>query len=459
MEIKSSEQVGKKLMRLMMFTLTLLSMSILTFIVVLPEISKEFNLTIAKVSWFSSVYGLIYAIGTVTYGILAGRYKLKNLLTFGLIVFGIGSLLGLISQTFWIAIIGRAIQAVGAAVIPAVSVIIPIRYFAPEHRGRALGMIAVGLALGGALGPVISAFIVSVANWRWLFAIPLVILLTIPFYREYLKDEQHIGNGDIKFDWIGGSLFATTVALLLLGVTNGNGWFTIISLLALGLFIVRIHLVDEPFISPKLFINKRYTIGIMIAFLMSAIGTSIYLLSPLLLSHVQQIPVSWIGFAMVPAAAASAILGSKGGKLADLKGNSYLFFLASGLLFTCFVLLSTFTGKSSFFIAVFLILGNVGQSFMLIALSNSISQTLPKNQAGIGMGLLQMLNFISQAVATGIYGRIVDYGSHVQWNPANIPPNSFIYSNIFFVLAVLIVIILLVSYFQFNREMKAKIQG
>ncbi|WP_096186885.1 MFS transporter [Evansella halocellulosilytica] len=456
METKAKEQTGEILMRIVMFTVTLSSMSVLMFIYVLPDISKEFNLTIAQVSWLSSAYGLIYAIGTVTYGKLSDRYKLKNLLTFGLLVFTIGSLIGLVSQTFWMALIGRCLQAIGAGAVPATAVLIPVRYFAPERRGKALGMMAVGLALGGALGPVISALIVSVAHWRWLFAVPLLILITLPFYRKYLGDEQQVVVG--KFDWMGGSLLAATIAFLLLGVTNGTWWFMISGLLTLGLFIIRIRLAEAPFIKPEIFTNKRYTLGLTIAILINGIGTSLYFLSPLLLSHVQQLPASLIGFAMVPAAAASAIFGRKGGKLADLKGSSYLFFIASSLLFTCFVLLSTFTGSSPLFIAAFLILGNVGQSFMLIAMNNSISQTLPKNQVGVGMGMLQMLNFIVQAIATGIYSRIVDLGSNVHWNPINIPSNGFIYSNIYFVLAALHLMILLVYYFQFSRSKSTNIK-
>jgi DHA2 family metal-tetracycline-proton antiporter-like MFS transporter len=161
---------------------------------------------------------------------------------------------------------------------------------------------------------------------------------------------------------------------------------------------------------------------------------------------------------MVPAAVASAILGRKGGKLADLKGNSHLFFVASGSLLTCFVLLSTFTGSSPFFIAAFLIFGNVGQSFMLISMSNSISKTLPKEQVGVGMGLFSMLNFIAGGMATGVYSWVVDIGSDVLWNPLNINPNGFIYSNIFFVLAALHVVILLFYYFQYGRAKRKSIQ-
>lgn len=450
------QQTGEKLMLILMFTLIISAMSGLMFNIVLPDISKDFNLSISQVSWFSSAYALIYAIGTVTYGKLADSYKLKNLLTFGLILFAIGSLVGLISQTFWLALVGRCLQAMGAAAIPATAMLIPVRYIAPDRRGSALGMAAVGLAIGSALGPVISALIVGVAHWRWLFCIPLLILFTLPFYRKYLKDEKQ-GVFE-KFDWFGGGLLAVAVTLFLLGVTNGTWWFMIGGVLSLVFFIARIRTVADPFVQPKLFENKEYILVLTLAFLINGIGFSLYFLSPLLLSQVQLLTSSWIGFAMVPAAVASAILGRKGGKLADLKGNSHLFFVASVSLLTCFVLLSTFTGSSPFFIAMFLIFGNVGQSFMLIAMSNAISRTLPKDQVGVGMGLFSMMNFIAGGMATGVYSWVVDIGSDVLWNPLNINQNGFIYSNIFFVLAALHLAILLFYYFQYGRAKRKSIQ-
>src|SRR4051812_21064179 len=201
MEKEVSQQTGEKLMRIVMFTLVLSAMSVLMFNFVLPEISKAFDLTTAQASWVTSSYALIYGIGTVIYGKLADRYKLKNLLTFGLLFFAVGSLIGLASQTFWMVLVGRCLQAVGAAAIPATAMLIPLRYFPPEKRGSAMGTAFVGLALGSALGPVISALIVSVAHWRWLFCIPLLTLITLPFYRKNLGDEQ----GDPgKLDWVGG---------------------------------------------------------------------------------------------------------------------------------------------------------------------------------------------------------------------------------------------------------------
>ncbi|GAA3328887.1 hypothetical protein GCM10020331_074670 [Ectobacillus funiculus] len=42
---------------------------------------------------------------------------------------------------------GRILQALGASIMPATSMIIPTRYFTPETRERALGITSAGMAL------------------------------------------------------------------------------------------------------------------------------------------------------------------------------------------------------------------------------------------------------------------------------------------------------------------------
>lgn len=425
----TGQHTGEKLLRVLVFTLILSVTSATMFNIVLPQISEEYHLSITQVSWISSAYSLIYAIGTVTYGKLADAFRLKNLIVFGLLLFAVGSLVGLIAPSFAIVLVGRCLQAAGAAVIPAITMLIPVRYFTPERRGAALGVVAAGLALGTALAPVIAALIASVVSWRWLFCIPFLGLLTLPFYRKYLGEEERHPQ---LFDWIGGLLLALAIALLLLGITND--WrFAPGGLLTMALFLVRIHFAESPFVQPHLFKNGRYSLGLMLSFLVSGMGFSFIFLSPLLFANVYKLEPGWVGLAMVPAAIASVILGRTAGRLADQKGNAYLFFVASGLLITCFAGLSTFTGSSPLVLAAILMLGNAGQSFMLITLSNSLSRTLQKEQIGVGMGLFSMLNFIAASVVITIYGRVVDLGATSFWNPLNVFPGGMVFSNIYLV--------------------------
>ncbi|WP_334075191.1 MFS transporter [Paenibacillus sp. A14] len=422
-----------KLIRVLAFTMVLSSMSATMFNIVLPEISQQFQLSFAQVSWVTSIYLLIYAIGSVIYGKLSDMFQPKHLLTVGLFIFFVGSMIGLASSAYWMVLLARVLQALGAAVIPAMAMIIPVRYFPAERRGQALGITATGLAIGSAVGPVVSSLMVSVFHWRWLFIIPLLILITLPMYRKLLRDEPAAGGW---IDWLGGGLLAGTVALFLLSVTQNGGWFFgAASLILLALFILRIRTAGEPFIPPRLFSNKRYVWGVVLAVVLVGTSYSLPFLTPQLLADLNRLSPGWIGFTMVPGAVATAVLGSTGGKLADTRGTSFLFRFAILLNLLCFALLSSFAGMSPVGIAAFLILGNIGQMFIQISMTKTISLSLPKEQTGVGMGLLSMMNFLAGAAASGIYSRTVDLGSSSVWNPFNPFPASAAYSNIYLVLA------------------------
>ena len=125
-----------------------------------------------------------------------------------------------------------------SAAIPATAMLIPIRYIAPERRGSAMATAFVGLSIGSAIGPIVSSLVASIADWRWLFCIPL-ILITIPLYRKYLKEEELQSSG--QFDWLGGGLLAA-VTFLLLGVTNGSWWRLFLGCWLWGLSYVFVRL-------------------------------------------------------------------------------------------------------------------------------------------------------------------------------------------------------------------------
>ncbi len=128
MEHKVPPRTREKLIRIVIFTMIVSSMSATMFSIVLPEIRIEFHLSFTQVSWVTSSYMLIYAVGSVIYGRLSDIYKLKNLLTFGLLFFALGSIIGLTAQSYWMVLLARILQAIGASVIPAASMIIPIQY-------------------------------------------------------------------------------------------------------------------------------------------------------------------------------------------------------------------------------------------------------------------------------------------------------------------------------------------
>ena len=443
------KNAGELLLGILVFTLIISVMNATMFNVVLPTISNQFQLSPSQVSWIITGYMIVYAIGSVTYGKLTDRYSLKNLLTFGLLFFAMGSIVGLVATQYWMVIVGRIVQAAGAAVIPAVTMIVPVRYFSPERRGRALGTVAIGYALGLALGPIIAGVVSSTWNWRVLFAISLLSLCTLPMYRKYLEDEKGVAS---KMDFIGGLLLAGTVAILLLALTKENIWLAAAGTISFILFLLRIRFATAPFIDPAIFRNKPFSFGLIITFVMIGISFAIPFITPQLLSSVNHLSPVFIGLVMLPSAIVAAILGRRGGRLADEKGNPFLLYTAAALLIIGFICLSSVVGMSPVFIALFLIFGVLGQSFMQIAMSNTVSRALPKEHIGVGMGLFSMITFISSAASAAVIGKVLDFGtSTVRLNP--IPQNSttFVYSDIFLVLAALVVMMVAFYYVQFGR--------
>lgn len=442
------QKQADKLLRVLVFTLIISVMNASMFNVALPVIGREFDLTPSQASWMLTGYMIVYAIGSVTFGKLADKYRLKDLLTYGICAFAFGSVIGLAATDYWMVIAGRLFQAAGGSVIPAAAMIVPVRYFPQERRGRALGTTAVGLALGAALGPIVSGVVSGLVNWRYLFALSILAIFVLPYYRKYLDDERGAAR---KIDYVGGLALAATVASFLLAITMGSLLLCGAGLVLFVLFVVRIRSSEEPFVQPSIFRNRSFTLGLVIAFMMTGLNFAIPFLAPQLLANVNHLSPLAVGFVMFPAAICTALLGRQGGKMADMKGNRYLFTIAASLILFSFVLLSSVVGFSPLIVAFFLIFGNVGQSYMQIAMSNTISRTLTPEQTGVGMGLFAMLNFIAAASATALIGKALDSGtSPFRLNP--LPPvEAALYSNIFVFLSVMVIAVAAVYFVQFGH--------
>ncbi|MGG0413579.1 hypothetical protein [Peribacillus simplex] len=115
--------------------------------------------------------------------------------------------------------------------------------------------------------------------------------------------------------------------------------------------------------------------------------------------------------------------------------------------------MSIIAGSSPFFIMIVLIFAYVGQTFIQIALGNTVSRSLPKEQAGVGMGIFMMMNIIAGATATTLISKALEVKSpSLQLNPFLLGHNSLNYCNIYAVLAILIVMVTFIYRSNFRNE-------
>lgn len=128
------------------------------FNLAVPAISASFMLTSSQASWVMVGYNILMAIGAGTYSKLADSFSFQRLYIVGLIFFAAGSIVGFFATAYWQVIIGRLLQAAGAAGASAISPLsyaIATQYFPPNVRGQVLGALSATIAFASGFDPVL----------------------------------------------------------------------------------------------------------------------------------------------------------------------------------------------------------------------------------------------------------------------------------------------------------------
>lgn len=118
------------------------------------------------------IYGLTQALLQMPLGFLSDRYGRKLIITIGLLIFALGSVIAALSSSIEGVIIGRAIQGAGAVGSTILALVGDLT--APEQRTKAMAtigvMIAFAFILAMVLGPILDSW-VHVSGIFWLTAV------------------------------------------------------------------------------------------------------------------------------------------------------------------------------------------------------------------------------------------------------------------------------------------------
>ncbi len=422
--------------RLILLLSTIIFFSVLNttmFNVSLPDIAQQFHLLPSQVSWVVSGYVIFFAISSVTYGRLADTYSVKNLIVIGLILFNTGSLVGFLSQWYPMLIAARIVQASGAGAVPALGMLIATTYFPASAKGRALGALASTVALGAGIGPILGGFITGTFHWRYLFILSTITLCTIRSFRRRLPDHtRHAG----RFDTPGAVLMVGSIGSFLLFITLTVWWTLPLSMILMLCFLVHINRRETPFLTPSLFCNHSYRNMVVVAFLSLSTVFGTFFMTPLMLRGLNQLGTGKIGLVMFPGAMIAAASGTIGGRFVDRTGSTPVVCTGMTLLTAGFILLSTFAGLQPWVIALNMILCYMGFSLLQSSIAHIVSSTLPTDQLGIGMGMYNLFFFMSGAFSAAFIGKLLDISKdHVPINPLTATMSAGPYSNLFLLLA------------------------
>src|SRR6201999_2130113 len=160
----------------LVLAVTLVAFEALAIATVLPVVSRQLG-DLRLYGWVFSAFLLASLIGIVVAGTLADRAPLGRPMLAGLALFTLGLIIGGTAPDMAILVAGRAVQGLGAGVVPAVAYVAISRCYPEESRPRMFAVLSTAWVVPGLAGPGIAALVAEAVGWRWVFLglIPLVV--------------------------------------------------------------------------------------------------------------------------------------------------------------------------------------------------------------------------------------------------------------------------------------------
>jgi MFS family permease len=141
----------------------------------LPDMLREFDVSIADVAWVLTSYNLVLAAAAIPAAYAARRFP-RATLAVGLVLFSAASLACGLAPTFAALLAARCVQALGGAAVvgAALTALVAVR---GSERAAATTWATAGV-LGAALGPVAGGILTQAFGWEWIFLVqaPLALL-------------------------------------------------------------------------------------------------------------------------------------------------------------------------------------------------------------------------------------------------------------------------------------------
>ncbi|MGE5173929.1 MAG: MFS transporter, partial [Betaproteobacteria bacterium] len=143
--------------------------------VILPTIAQYFGVGVSAAQWVPMIY--LFTIGSLLmfYGRLGDIFGYKKIYLAGLAGFITASALCGFSPSLHWLIISRALQGLAAGMLMSMPFAIITTSFPPWERGKALGINAISISAGLALGPSLGGFLTSFLGWHFVFLINIPI--------------------------------------------------------------------------------------------------------------------------------------------------------------------------------------------------------------------------------------------------------------------------------------------
>jgi EmrB/QacA subfamily drug resistance transporter len=381
--------------------------------VALDGIGKDFpGSSLSVVSWVLSAYAIVFAAVLVPAGRIADLWGRKKVLLIGIGLFTLSSGLCALAPNVAVLIGGRAVQAVGAAMIVPTSLGLLYPNFPSRQHTLVVGIWAGVAAVAASAGPPVGGLLVGV-SWRWIFVINLPIGIATIVAGLILIPEVRQPRGARLPDPSSVLSLLAAVCFLVLATVDGPSWGwgsgRIVALFALAALSVAITVQrtlrsPAPVIEKTLFRSRSFTAASVGLFLYLT-GFSIFLLgTALFMQNVWHYSAVRAGLGIAPAPIVSIGFAVSAGPIQRRFGRTIpavvgMSSMAVSGLWWFFVVQAHPAYWSEIFPAMVIMgfSGGLSQAPMYAAAS-----TLPPERATTGSAVLNMSGQVGSAIGVSL---------------------------------------------------------
>ncbi len=218
---------------MVLITVFMLLLDVTIVAVALPTISASLRPTFSQLQWIVDAYALMLCVVLLTAGMLADIYGRKRVLTGGLVIFTIASVVCAQAPNATVLDFARGVQGVGGATMFACALALIVQEFPAGERAVAFGLYGAVSGLSVALGPIVGGLLVEGIGWQAIFYlnVPIAIVAFVILQRKVVN----LPGPPTKVDWPGLVSFSGAMFLAVFATIRGNdeGWT---STLILGCF-------------------------------------------------------------------------------------------------------------------------------------------------------------------------------------------------------------------------------
>ena len=380
--------------------------------VALPYMQGGMGATQEQISWVLTSYIVAAAIFMPLTGFLSELIGRKRLFIWSVIGFTIASMLCGAAQSLPEIVVFRLLQGVfGAGLVP-LSQSVLLDSYPPEKHGSAMAIWGMGVMVGPILGPSLGGWLTEYYNWRWVFYInlPFGILAWLGLTTFLPKDIKQQGR---PFDIMGFSFLAIAIGSLQLFLDRGESldWFNsyeiliegFLSLMCLYLFIAHTLTAKKPFLDPKMFHDRNFSLGLLFIFIIGIILLSTMALLPPFMQSLLGYPVIDIGLVLAPRGLGTMVAMMIVGKLSGKVDERYQIF--AGLILTGYSLWlmtlfnADISGRDIIYTGV---IQGFGLGFIFVPLSTVAFATLAEKYRNDGTPLFSLLRNIGSSIGISI---------------------------------------------------------